>query len=66
MTLNKIGIWMGGYMDAIQNGEGVNKKQIQFLIKRLEELILETERASVVLSEENVSKPKMGLDDLPT
>ncbi|EON75765.1 hypothetical protein ADIS_3656 [Lunatimonas lonarensis] len=62
MDYNKVGIWLKGYLDAIQSGEEVTKAQLELLISRIKELISEVEEndtASVTESED------LEDDDLP-
>lgn len=62
MDYNKVGIWLKGYLDAIQSGEEVTKAQLELLISRIKELISEVEEndtASVTQNEE------LEDDDLP-
>lgn len=43
MDYSKVGIWLKGYLDAIQNGDEVTKAQLGLLISRIKELISEVE-----------------------
>lgn len=62
MNYSKVGIWLKGYLDAIQNGEEVTKAQLEFLISRVKELIskFEENKNDSVTKNQNIDD-----DDLP-
>lgn len=39
MAYNEMGIWLNGYMDALQNEEKITKEQLDFLINHLKGMI---------------------------
>lgn len=62
MDYNKVGIWIKGYLDAIQSGEEVTKAQLDLLISRIKELISEVEKNNTAPIRENEDIED---DDLP-
>ena len=62
MDYNKVGIWLKGYLDAIQNGEEVTKAQLELLISRIRELISEVEERDTGSITENEDVEE---EDLP-
>jgi len=62
MDYNKVGIWLKGYLDAIQSGEEVTKAQLELLISRIKELISEVEENDTASVTEN---EELEDDDLP-
>lgn len=62
MDYNKVGIWLKGYLDAIQSGEEVKKAQLELLISRIKEFISEVEENDTASVTEN---EELEDDDLP-
>lgn len=62
MDYNKVGIWLKGYLDAIQGGEEVTKAQLELLISRIKELISDVEESDTDSVRENEDFED---DDLP-
>lgn len=62
MNYNKIGLWLKGYVDAIEDGESVTKEQLETLIARLEQMINIKEKESKVIPAEEEEEED---DDLP-
>ena len=63
MNYNQIGVWIKGYLDAIQNGEQVTKKQLEILISKIKDMISEIEEEKNTQSGDDISKEED--DDLP-
>ncbi|MBN1969254.1 MAG: hypothetical protein JW870_07795 [Candidatus Delongbacteria bacterium] len=51
MGYNKIGIWIKGYMDALKNEDDVSKKQLEYLISRIQKMIAECEKQEKIEQE---------------
>jgi hypothetical protein len=62
MDYSKVGIWLKGYLDAIQNGDKVTKAQLELLISRVKQLISEVEENETDSATENED---LEYDDLP-
>jgi hypothetical protein len=62
MDYSKVGIWLKGYLDAIQSGDKVTKAQLELLISRVKQLISEVEENETDSATENED---LEYDDLP-
>jgi hypothetical protein len=50
---NNVALWTKGYLDAISNGDEVNKNQLEHLILKIKEMIADIEERDNLITDES-------------
>jgi len=56
MNYKNIGVWVKGYVDAIQDGQSITRLQLNKLVDTIQSMIIKIE--------EEANNSKLGVDDL--